>query len=390
MQRDLPLARRMRDIQPFRAMRILVRAHELQTQGRDVIHMEVGEPDFPTPPPICEAAARFIATGNVHYSGAAGIPQLRDAIARFYDDRFGIDVEPERIIVTNGASGALMLALGVTTNPGDEWLVPDPSYPSNRHFVRAFEGTAKSLPVDASTAFQPTLAQVEAAWSPNTRGLMVATPSNPTGTVLEAEEIDCLNAAVRKHGGILLVDEIYQGLTYGTDDHTALAHHDDVFVVNSFSKFFGMTGWRLGWLVAPRSHVGEVEKLAQHFFISPSTPAQHAALAAFEPATQALLEERRDIFRERRDLLLPALRDLGFGIAAEPQGAFYIYADVTGISNDAEGLAARLLEEAFVATTPGTDFGHHRANEHLRIAYTTSHERLEEAVERIASTLRRG
>ena len=150
MQRDLPLARRMRDIQPFRAMRILVRAHELQTQGRDVIHMEVGEPDFPTPPPICEAAARFIATGNVHYSGAAGIPQLRDAIARFYDDRFGIDVEPERIIVTNGASGALMLALGVTTNPGDEWLVPDPSYPSNRHFVRAFEGTARSLPVEGS------------------------------------------------------------------------------------------------------------------------------------------------------------------------------------------------------------------------------------------------
>lgn len=387
MQPDFPIARRMQDIQPFRAMRILVRAHELQRQGRDVIHMEVGEPDFPTPPPICEAAARFIATGNVHYSGAAGIPSLREAIARFYHDRFGVDVEPERIIVTNGASGALMLALGVSTNPGDEWLVPDPSYPSNRHFVRAFEGVAKSMPVDATTAFQPTLAQVEAAWSPHTRGLMVATPSNPTGTLLTEDEISRLSSAVRKRGGVLLVDEIYQGLTYGVADHTALARHDDVFVVNSFSKFFGMTGWRLGWLVAPKPYIGEVEKLAQHFFISPSTPAQHAALAAFEPVTLALLEERRSIFRDRRDLLLPALRELGFRIAAEPQGAFYIYADVAGLSNNAEELAARLLEEAFVATTPGTDFGHHRAKEHLRIAYTTSHERLEQAIERMHPVL---
>ncbi|MCB1912276.1 MAG: pyridoxal phosphate-dependent aminotransferase [Zoogloeaceae bacterium] len=389
MPADFPIARRMHDIQPFRAMRILVRASELQAQGEDVIHMEVGEPDFPTPPPICEAGARFIATGNVRYSGAAGIPRLREAIARFYHDRFGVDVAPERIIVTNGASGALMLALGVTTNPGDEWLIPDPSYPSNRHFVRAFEGTARSMPVDAATAFQPTLAQVEAAWTPNTRGLMVATPSNPTGTLLSADEVSKLNAAVRQRGGIMLVDEIYQGLTYGVADHTALARHDDVFVVNSFSKFFGMTGWRLGWLVAPSCHVGEVEKLAQHFFISPSTPAQHAALAAFEPATLALLEERRSIFRDRRDLLLPALQELGMRIETEPQGAFYIYADVSALANNAEELAARLLEEAFVATTPGADFGHHRANEHLRIAYTTSHQRLEEAVERMRRILHR-
>lgn len=379
------LARRMADIQPFHVMELMRRAHELEAQGRDVIHMEVGEPDFPTPAPIIEAATRFLAGADVHYTAALGLPQLREAISAFYRDRFGADVPPERIAVTPGASGALMLALAVTTDPGDEWLLADPGYPCNRHLVRSFEGTARAIPVDARTRFQPTASQVEAAWSTSTRGLLVASPSNPTGTLLDAAELTSLRATVLARGGTLIVDEIYQGLTYGVESSTVLGSMDDVFVVNSFSKYFGMTGWRLGWLVAPEPYVREVEKLAQHFFIAASTPAQHAALAAFAPTTLEILEERREQFAQRRATLLPALRELGFMVATEPQGAFYVYADVSALTDDSEALARRFIEEAGVAVTPGLDFGDHLARKHLRIAYTTRRERLLEACERLAA-----
>ncbi|MCE1185541.1 pyridoxal phosphate-dependent aminotransferase [Zoogloea sp.] len=380
-------ARRMADIQPFHVMEILKRAHELSAQGRDIIHLEVGEPDFPSPPPVVEAAQRFLSSGQVHYTPALGLPALREAVSRFYLERFGARVAPERIVITPGASGALMLALAVLTNPGDEWLLPDPGYPSNRHLVRSFEGRPVALNVDASTRFQPTPAQVEAAWTPQTRGLMVATPANPTGTLLTQAEILALHQSVRQRGGVLLVDEIYQGLNYGLEASTALSQLDDVFVVNSFSKYFGMTGWRLGWLVAPEAYVRDLEKLAQHFFISPSTPAQHAALAAFEPATLEILEERRHAFARRRNALLPALRELGFQFATEPQGAFYLYADISKIASGSQELARRLIEEAGVATTPGLDFGDNRPDQHLRIAYTTDEARLVEAAERIARCL---
>ncbi len=380
---------RVKDIQPFHVMELLRRARELEAQGRDIIHMEVGEPDFPTPQPIVDAAMRFIAGGDVHYTPGLGLPALREAIARFYHDRLGATVAPERIIVTAGASGALMLALAASTDPGDEWLLPDPGYPSNRHLVRSFEGIARSLAVDAATRYQPTPAQVEAAWCKRSRGLMVASPSNPTGTLLSIDEIAALHTLTHARGGMLIVDEIYQGLSYGVEAATALANPvlnaaDDLFVVNSFSKYFGMTGWRLGWLVAPEGLVRDIEKLAQHFFISPSTPAQHAALAAFQPDTLDILEARRREFGARRDTLLPALRNLGFRVEAEPQGAFYIYADVSNIAEDAETLARRLIEDAGVAATPGLDFGHHLPHKHLRIAYTTRSERLLEAVERIS------
>lgn len=380
-------ARRMADIQPFHVMEILKRAHELAASGRDIIHLEVGEPDFASPQPIVEAAQRFLTGGHVHYTPALGLTALREAIARFYHDRFGADVSPERIIVTPGASGALMLALAALTDPGDEWLLPDPGYPSNRHLVRSFEGCPRALPVDASTRFQPTPAQVETAWTAQTRGLMVASPANPTGTLLTLNEIVALQETVSRRNGVLIVDEIYQGLNYGVDACTTLSRLDDVFVVNSFSKYFGMTGWRLGWLVAPEAYVRDIEKLAQHFFISPSTPAQHAALAAFEPSTISILEERRHEFAERRNALLPALRQLGFKFATEPQGAFYLYADISGIAEDSQSLARRLIEEAGVATTPGIDFGDNAPEHHLRIAYTTGTARLREAAERIARVL---
>lgn len=384
------IARRMADIQPFHVMEILKRAHQLEAAGRDIIHLEVGEPDFPTPPTIVEAARDFLAGGHVHYTPALGLTALREAIARFYHDRFGADIAPERIIVTPGASGALMLALAVTTDPGDEWLLPDPGYPSNRHLVRSFEGVARALPVDASTRFQPTPTQVASAWTARTRGLMVASPANPTGTLLSLDEIVALQQTVAARDGTLIVDEIYQGLNYGVDASTALSRLDDVFVVNSFSKYFGMTGWRLGWMVAPQAYVRQIEKLAQHFFISPSTPAQHAALAAFTPATLEILEERRHAFAARRNTLLPALRELGFRFATEPQGAFYLYADISELADDSETLARRLIEDAGVATTPGIDFGDNAPDRHLRIAYTTGEARLAEAAERIARVLRAG
>ena len=384
------IARRMADIQPFHVMEILKRAHQLEAAGRDIIHLEVGEPDFPTPPTIVEAARDFLAGGHVHYTPALGLAALREAIARFYHDRFSADISPERIIVTPGASGALMLALAVTTDPGDEWLLPDPGYPSNRHLVRSFEGVARALPVDASTRFQPTPAQVATAWTARTRGLMVASPANPTGTLLSRPEIIALHEAVTARSGILIVDEIYQGLNYGVDASTALSSLEDVFVVNSFSKYFGMTGWRLGWVVAPQAYVRQIEKLAQHFFISPSTPAQHAALAAFTPATLEILEERRHAFASRRNTLLPALRELGFRFATEPQGAFYLYADISDLADNSETLARRLIEDAGVATTPGIDFGDNAPDRHLRIAYTTEEARLVEAAERIARVLRTG
>ena len=376
-------ARRLADIQPFHVMELLRRARELEAQGRDIIHMEVGEPDFPTPRPMIEAARRFLAAGDVQYTAATGLPQLREAIARFYQDSFGAHVVPERIVVTPGASGALMLAVAATTDPGDEWLLPDPGYPSNRHIVRGFEGVARALPVDAATRFQPTPTQVAAAWSARTRGLVVATPSNPTGTLLDAAELAALRETVRARAGTLIVDEIYQGLTYGVEASSALQSMDDVFVVNSFSKYFGMTGWRLGWLVVPAGYEREIEKLAQHFFISASTPAQHAALAAFAPATIDILEARRHEFAARRDTLLPALDDLGFVVATQPHGAFYIYVDISRLATDSQAFAQRLIDEAGVAATPGLDFGDHAPRRHLRIAYTTREERLLEAVERI-------
>jgi aspartate/methionine/tyrosine aminotransferase len=350
--------------------------------------MEVGEPDFPTPQPIIEAAQRFIATGNVHYTHALGLPRLREAIARFYQDRYGVTVEPERIVVTAGASGALLLALGVLIDPGDEVLMADPGYPCNRHFVRTFEGQARPIPVDASTAYQPTAELVARHWSPRSRALLVATPSNPTGTLIELPQLATMHQAVTRLGGTLLVDEIYHGLTYGYEAETALAIGDDLFVINSFSKYFGMTGWRLGWLVAPRGYVREIEKLAQNLFISPSAPAQYAALAAFDKDTLGILESRRDEFRMRRDTLLPGLRALGFTVATEPSGAFYVYAESSRHAEDSFAFADRLVTEAGVAATPGRDFGCNAPERHMRFAYTTGKERIEEGLLRMAKFLR--
>ncbi len=382
------VAKRMEGIAPFHVMELMAKAQALEAQGRDIVHMEVGEPDFPTPQPILEAAQRFLAGGHVHYTNALGLLPLREAIAGWYATRYGVQVDPARIVVTAGASGALLLALGALTNPGDEWLLPDPGYPCNRHFVRFCEGVPRALDVTAATNFQPTPENVGAGWTAKTRGLMVASPANPTGTLIDPESLRKLWQAVRFRGGTLLVDEIYHGLTYECDARTALEISDDIIVINSFSKYFGMTGWRLGWLVVPPGMIRDVEKLAQNLFIAPSTPAQHAALAAFVPDTVAILEQRRAEFRARRNRLLPGLRQLGFSVAAEPQGAFYIYADIDALAQDSFKFAETLLEQAGVAATPGLDFGDNAPQRHIRFAYTIAEKQLMIGLERMANWLR--
>lgn len=381
------IAARMAQIAPFHVMELMARAAALEAEGRSIIHLEVGEPDFATADPILEAAQRFLSGGHVHYTAALGLTQLREAISGFYLTRYGIEVSPARIVVTAGASGALLLALGVLVNPGDEWLLPDPGYPCNRHFVRLLEGSPISLAVGAAANYQPTAEQVAASWTARTRGLLVASPANPTGTLLDARSLAALANTVTDHGGTLLVDEIYHGLSYGVDAESALAISDDVFVINSFSKYFGMTGWRLGWLVAPQRYVREIEKLAQNLYIAPSTVAQHAALAAFSPAAMAILETRRHEFSLRRNLLLPGLRQLGFRIAAEPHGAFYVYADSSALADDSFKLAGQLLSEAGVAATPGLDFGSNAPQTHMRFAYTVERSLIEQGLARMAGFL---
>lgn len=376
-------AARTRDIAPFHVMELLARAKALEAAGRDIVHMEVGEPDFPTPEPIVRAAQAAIADGKIFYTPALGLPELRQAIADFYRTRYGVTVPAERIVVTAGASGALTLALACLAEPGREWLLTDPGYPCNRHFVRSFEGVPVGIPVGPETNFQPTPELLARHWNNRTDGLIVASPANPTGTMLSAAELAALHTFVAARDGHFIVDEIYHGLTYEGDAPTALAGSDDLWVVQSFSKYFQMTGWRLGWLVVPAAYLRDVEKLAQNLFISPPTPAQHAALAAFQPETLAILEERRAEFRRRRDFLAPALEALGFRLTAKPQGAFYLYCDSSALAPDSFALATRLLEETGVAITPGLDFGAHGPESHLRIAYTTEIARLGEAVDRL-------
>jgi aspartate/methionine/tyrosine aminotransferase len=355
--------------------------------------MEIGEPDFPTPQPIVDAGIDAIAKGEVHYTTALGLPALREAIAQFYKTRYELKVDSERVIVTPGASGALMLALGVIMQEGDEVLLADPGYPCNKNFVRFLSGKAHSIAVDASSSYQLTLKHLQDNWTEKTRAVMVASPSNPTGTLLSENELTEIARFVKEKNAYLIVDEIYHGLVYDDDINTALGidkYHEvdnNIIVINSFSKYFNMTGWRLGWVVAPESLIIDMDKLAQNIFLAASTPAQYAALAAFKPETNIILESYKNEFKQRRDYLLPKLKELGFKIETEPQGAFYIYANCEKFSKDSYQFVYDILENIGVAITPGKDFGENQANSFVRFAYTTSIERLEEGIRRLAKYL---
>lgn len=378
-------ARRTAEIQPFVVMDVLARAHLLEAAGRRVIHMEIGEPDFTAAPQVVEAAVRALRAGRSAYTATLGLPALRQAIAGHYRSFFGIQVPDSRIAITSGASGGLLLTLALYVDPGDEILVPDPGYPGYRHMVRAFEGVARPLLVTPASNFQPTLAMVRAAWGRRTRGLLLGSPSNPTGTRISRLELEKIARFVAERGGVLIVDEIYLGLVYGEKPgveraSTALGLPGEVVVVNSFSKYFCMTGWRLGWVVLPQRRMREFEKLAQHLFICAPAIAQHAALACFLPSTLKILEQRRIEFQRRRDFLVPALERAGLVIPAPPAGAFYVYARCP---SDARKFTMELLEREGVAATPGIDFGSNGTNRHVRFAYTRAMADLEEAAGRL-------
>jgi aspartate/methionine/tyrosine aminotransferase len=380
-------ADRMQWIQPFHVMALLARARELEAAGRSIIHMEIGEPDFVTPQPVIDAGIRALQNGYTHYTPAVGMLPLRQRIADFYLQRYGVTVDAQRIVITPGASAALQLILAVLVNPGDRVLMADPGYPCNRNFVYLLNGQPLGIPVSAASAYQPMPQQVREHWTEGVAALLVASPSNPTGTLLGEQSLREFHAIADAQGGSLIVDEIYHGLVYDKPATTALAISDDIFVVNSFSKYFGMTGWRLGWLIAPDAYVADIDKLAQNLFLAAPTIAQHAALVAFDEDNISILESRRLEFQQRRDYLLPALRDLGFDIAVIPEGAFYLYANSSRFTDDSYSFASRLLEEAGVAVTPGIDFGINQPESHVRFAYTTSLENLQEGVRRLQEYL---
>lgn len=381
------LASRLANIAPFHVMELAKRAAALEKEGRSIIHMSIGEPDFTAPPPVLAAAEQAIRSGVTQYTAATGLPALREAISGHYRSAFSLDIDPSRIIVTAGASAALLLASAALVDRGTRVLMPDPSYPCNRHFIAAFDGTAVLIPSGPAQRFQLTESMVREHWirdlEKHAQGVLLASPSNPTGTSIPENELAAIVDFVRQHGGFTIVDEIYQGLSYDAPPVSALGLGDDVIVINSFSKYFNMTGWRLGWLVVPPALIPAVEKLAQNLFICPSAIAQHAAMACFTPDATAMYEARKEEFRRRRDYLVPALTDVGFDIPVRPDGAFYIYADCRRISDDADWLTQDILQKAGVAIVPGLDFGLHGARQFVRVSYATSMTNLQEAVARL-------
>ncbi|MEO9653550.1 aminotransferase class I/II-fold pyridoxal phosphate-dependent enzyme [Marinomonas sp.] len=377
------LASRVGKVAPFQVMAVLERAKALQAQGEDVIHLEVGEPDFVAPAAIAQAGVEATEQGKTGYTSATGLPDLKQKISQHYAKRYQVEVDPARIIVTPGASGALLLMSSLMVESGDNVLMPDPCYPCNRHFLVQVGAEAKLIETQATNGFEIELSSLERHWDDATSGMWLASPSNPTGAVLSQQYIKQAWQKIQNLGGHLLVDEIYQGLVYDGEDFTALSVSDEVFVINSFSKYFAMTGWRLGWLVVPEWAVEGATKLAQNLFISAPSISQHAALKAFDDEVLLECEARRQTLAKRRDVLLAGIQTLGLPVVAPAQGAFYLYVDVSSVANDAMQWCLDLLEEQKVALTPGADFGVKDADKYVRFAYTCDEARLTEAVARI-------
>lgn len=382
-----PLASRTDAFLTFHAVELFKQAQALQAAGRDVVSLGIGEPDFTAPPQVLEALQRAAAAGQSGYSAPAGLAPLREAIAAFYASEFDAPVDPSRVIVTAGASGALSLACAALVNPGAEVLMPDPSYPANSNFILAAGGEPRLIRSSAQQRFQLSAQDVCDHWGPATQGVLVASPSNPTGTSVDHAELAALLRAVRERHGYAIVDEIYLGLSYEGRPRSALTLDDDVIVINSFSKYFHMTGWRLGWMIVPQAMTAHIEKMAASLAICAPTLAQHAALACFEPATLKIYEQRREAFRQRRDYLLPEFERLGLRVPVRPDGAFYIYTDLTELGTDSVSLSRRLLHEGGVAAVPGIDFGPAHGLHTMRFSYATGLDRLQEAVRRIGKLL---
>ncbi len=397
-------AKRLEHIEPFYVMELAKTATAIaespacdpEQGGEPMVFLNIGEPDFTAANLVVEAAHRCLQTGQTAYTQATGLLELRKRLSAWYAMRFQVQVDPDCIVITAGASAALQLACLALFEPGDDVLMPDPSYPCNRHFVAATGATAKLLPTDAGSRFQPDAASVQAAWGPNTRGVLLASPSNPTGTSISRQKMAAIAQATRDHGGITLVDEIYLGLSY--DDafgHSVLSLQDDhgaplrkhLISINSFSKYFGMTGWRLGWMVLPQELVAPVERLAQNLYICPSAVSQHAALACFEPASLAEFESRRTEFARRRDFCVGALQSMGLPVPVLPDGAFYAWFDCSRYSNDSWDFCQQMMHRAHVALTPGRDFGPTWARQFVRLSFASSMEQLQIAMQRLRREL---
>ena len=390
-------ASRLDHIEPFYVMECAKAAQEIAQSpacdpalgGEPMIFLNIGEPDFNAAPLVRDAAIECLQSGRTQYTQATGLATLRERIAQWYAARFGVDVDSDRIVVTAGASAALQLACLALFEAGDEVLMPDPSYPCNRHFVAAVGAQARLVPTTAAQRFQLDAAAVREHWAVNTRGVLLASPSNPTGTSITRTEMAGIVEAVRERGGVVLVDEIYLGLSYDEQfSHSVLALGEDVVSINSFSKYFSMTGWRLGWLVLPQELVAPVERLAQNLYICPSTIAQQAALACFEPESIAHYEQRRGEFQRRRDLVVPALQAMGLTVPVVPDGAFYVWADCSAHSASSWDFCFDMMRRAHVALTPGRDFGPAAASRFLRLSFASSMPQLQSALARLARELR--
>ncbi len=381
------ISKRMLGISPFHVMDLLAQAKQLEVKGHDVVHLEVGEPDFPTPDNISAAAINAIESQKTKYTAATGLPELKQKISDYYQQRLNTSVNAQNIIITPGASGALQLALSVLINAGQSVLMADPGYPCNRHFVRLLDAVPYCIAVDAQSDYQLTADIIEQHWQQNTAAVLIASPSNPTGTLISADEMQKIIELVERKNGILLVDEIYQGLVYDQPDFSAASLSRNIFVINSFSKFFSMTGWRLGWLIVPDDFIEPVDRLAQNLFLAPPTISQYAALSAFDDDTLKVLDAQRGELQKRRDFLLHGLTALGFEVRVKPGGAFYIYAKITRFSDDSFAFCHNLLHQCYVAITPGIDFGEHAASQYVRFAYTQPIEKLQLALDRIGDFL---
>ncbi len=379
--------RRIDAIEPFRVMQLLERGRELEATGRTIIHMEIGEPDFPTPAPVIRAAHHALDELGQFYTPSTGLPALQQALADWYAREYGVRVDAGRILVTPGTSGAFSMLYAVLLEAGESVLLPDPGYPCQRNFVRLAGGEPVNAPVGPESGYHLSAGHLQRHWREGMRAAVVINPGNPTGTLVDEDQLTALARACRERGCTLISDEIYHGLTYGAKPPTALAFDDEAIVVNGFSKRWAMTGWRVGWVVVPERLVDACRRVMQNIFIAAPTLSQHAALAALE--ADAEVEAMRRAYDERRRFLLEALPPLGFDIVVEPRGAFYIYANVARLTDDSRAFCWRMLEEAGVAVTPGEDFGAHRAAEHVRFSYATGLEALQEGVRRIAAWLGR-
>ena len=383
-------AQRLDRIAPFRVMQLMERAKAIEASGHRVVHFEVGEPDFVTADPIVRAGIDALEAGETKYTQALGIPELRERIAQHYCQELGVSLSADRVVVTSGASGGLLLLSGLLLNPGDRLLLTDPGYPCNEVFAGLVNAEPERIPLSADRGFQLHADDLEAHWGPRARGLLLASPANPTGAVISRAHLAELVAALARRGGWLILDEIYQGLIYGDGPgyRTGLEITDEAFILNSFSKYYGMTGWRLGWMVVPEAALEPVARLAQNLFISPSSIAQRAASSAFGPEARAIHEQRRAAFEGRRDALREGLTELGLRVPVVPGGAFYLYVDVSPIGIDSAEFCWRLMDDYHVAVTPGIDFGDHLADQYVRFAYTTDEDSIALGLERIETALK--